>query len=371
MALILVYCSLSGVPPVCGRFAMAIPDLDTSASVEPLTAVRPLSGFLRLSLPGIVIFSFASFCAPKSYSQDVAEAARQERARKEAAQKKTKHVYTAEDLKRARILTPEDQAELEAKKNQPAPTTAQKSEEAVDGSAVAREDNPQSLPADVPLGDVARRYRREKESQQLQRSAEFHLPFADAPVLASPKPPVQPLRAPTVQPVPPRIVPNLPRMKRSPFERPTLLPPAPPRGLSSLPPGVRVAPSRPIAPAVPSARVKLNVVIVKPGDSLWKLAQKNLGKGLRWRDLLSYNPGLRDPNLIAAGSEIYVPVGASPLRTDTKFTVRAGDTLSSIALSQLGHASSWSCIAHANPEVRDANLIHEGQVLLLPAGCKL
>jgi nucleoid-associated protein YgaU len=349
---------------------MATPDLDTSASVESLTAVRPLAGFLRLCLPGVLIFSFTIFCAPKSYAQDVADAARQERARKEAAQKKTKHVYTAEDLRRARILTPEDQAELEAKKNQPAPTTAQKSEDAVKGSAVVSEDAAQSLPADAPLGDVARRYRREKESQQLQRSAEFHLPFADAPVLASPQPPVQPLRAPTVLPVPPRIVPNLPRMKRSPFERPTLLPPAPPRGLSSLPPAVRVAPSQPLVPATPSARVRLNVVVVKPGDSLWKLAQKNLGKGLLWRDLLSYNPGLRDPNVIAIGSQIYVPATISSQRTATKFTVRKGDTLSAIALAQLGHASSWSCIAHANPDIRDANLIHEGQVLLLPAGCK-
>lgn len=159
-------------------------------------------------------------------------------------------------------------------------------------------------------------------------------------------------------------------MKRSPFERPALLPPAPPRQFSFLPPAVRVAPSQPIAPASPSARVKLNVVIVKPGDSLWKLAQKNLGKGLRWRDLLSYNPGLRDPNLLAVGSEIVVPAAVSPLRTTTKFTVRQGDTLSGIALFQLGHASSWSCIAHANPEIHDANLIHEGQVLLLPASCK-
>ena len=125
-----------------------------------------------------------------------------------------------------------------------------------------------------------------------------------------------------------------------------------------------------MAPAAPSARVKLNVVIVKPGDSLWKLAQKNLGKGLRWRELLSYNPGLSDPNLIAAGSEIFIPAAVSPLRTTTKVTVRKGDTLSGIALSQLGRASSWSCIANANPEIHDPNLIHEGQVLLLPASCK-
>jgi nucleoid-associated protein YgaU len=338
-----------------------------------MTAMRPLAGLLRFCLPGILIISCATLLPTRSYAQDqdVAEAARQERARKEAQQKKSKHVYTAEDLKRDHILTKEDQAQLDAKKNQPAPTVAPKAGEPVDGSAVAKQDDPQQLlPADAPLGDVARRYRREKESQQLQRSAEFHLPFANAPVFASPKPPVQPLGAPSVPPAPPRIVPNLPHMKRSPFERPALLPPAPPRQFSFLPPAVRVAPSQPIAPAAPSARVKLNVVIVKPGDSLWKLAQKNLGKGLRWRELLSYNPGLGDPDLIAAGSEIFVPAKAGPLRTATKFTVRKGDTLSSIALFQLGHASSWSCIADANPDIHDANLIHEGQIIILPASCK-
>jgi nucleoid-associated protein YgaU len=337
-----------------------------------MTATRPLAGLLRFCLPGVLIFSCATLLATKSYAQDqdVAEAARQERARKEAQQKKSKHVYTAEDLKRDHILTKEDQAQLDAKKNQPAPTAAPKPGDAVDGSTVAKQEDAQPLPADAPLGDVARRYRREKESQQLQRSAEFHLPFANSPVFASPKPPVQPIGAPSVLLAPPRIVPNLPHMKRSPFERPALLPPAQLRQFSFLPPAVRVTPSQPIAPVTPSALVKLNVVIVRPGDSLWKLAQKNLGKGLRWRELLSYNPGLGDPNLIAAGSEIFVPVEAAPLRTTTKFTVRKGDTLSSIAFSQLGHASSWSCIAHANPDIHDANLIHEGQVLLLPTACR-
>src|SRR6201982_1724096 len=44
-------------------------------------------------------------------SQDVAEAARQERARK---QQGTKHVYTNEDLRRGKILSPEDQSRVAA-----------------------------------------------------------------------------------------------------------------------------------------------------------------------------------------------------------------------------------------------------------------
>jgi nucleoid-associated protein YgaU len=322
-----------------------------------------------LCFPGVLFVSCAVFGATQCSAQDVAEAARQERSQKESKQKKSKHVYTEQDLKRVQILTQEDRAQVEAKKNQPAPPSSEKSQEAIDA---------QSLPADAPLGDVARRFRKQKQSQKLQRSAEFHLPFADAPALASPKPPVMPLRPPVSNPAPPRFAPYQPPVKRSPFERPKVFFSAPELVMPSRPPAVRVTPSQPVAPApvapfVPiasSSSAKLSAVVVKPGDSLWKIAQQNLGKGLRWHDLLAVNPGIVDANHIVAGSQIYLPAAVSPLRTATKITVRKGDTLSKIAQTRLGHASYWSCIARANPAVHDANLIFEGQSLLLPASCR-
>jgi nucleoid-associated protein YgaU len=336
-------------------------DVDTPILLGPSTAMKLPHRVLRLCSPGILFLFCAVFGATQCSAQDVAEAARQQNAQKESKQKKSKHIYTEQDLKRAQILTPEDRAQVEAKKNQTAPGPAEKSQQAVEA---------QSLPPDAPLGDVARRYRKQKQSQKLERSAEFHLPFADAPVLASPKPPVMPLRPRVSSPVAPKFVPYQPPVKRSPFERPRVFMSAPTRAIPSHPPAARVTPSQPAALIAPSAPAKFKVLTVKPGDSLWKIAQQNLGRGLRWHDLLAVNPGIVDANHIVAGSQIYLPATASAPRTETKITVRKGDTLSKIAQTQLGHASFWSCIAHANPAVRDANLIFEGQLLLLPASCK-
>src|SRR6266568_1481782 len=284
-----------------------------------------------LCFPAIVIVSCAIFGAAQCSAQDVAEAARQERAQKESKQKKSKHVYTEQDLKGAQILTPEDRAQVEAQKH--------------------------------------------------QRSAEFHLPFADAPALATPKPPAHPLLRPSIsQPVPPRFAPYRSPVKRSPFERPRVFF-APPSVPPSRPPAARVAPlpsgalapvapAAPVVPVAPGSAARLHAVIVRPGDSLWKIAEQNLGKGLRWRELLSVNPAIRDANHIRTGSQVFLPATVSFARATTKFTVKKGDTLTSIAQAQLGHASYWSCIAKANPTVRDANVIFEGQVLLLPASCK-
>lgn len=119
----------------------------------------------------------------------------------------------------------------------------------------------------------------------------------------------------------------------------------------------------------PAPLAKLNVVTVKPGDSLWKLAEQNLGQGLRWHDLLLVNPNIRDANHIEAGSQIFLPA-AAPAPSAKTMTVQSGDSLSKIARARFGRGAAWSCIARANPSVIDANLIYAGQTLLLPASCK-
>jgi nucleoid-associated protein YgaU len=390
---------------------MASPDLDAPARVSRLSAATSPSGSVRGGVRFILIFSLALAGAAEcraqqrpqpsqdqveSQTQDqnssVAEAARQERARKQNQQNKARHVYTAEDLKREHILTSEDRAEFAARKNQQpaAPAGRQKPEDGPSGATVAQDASgrpPSANSAEVPLGDLARRLRRAKESQQLERSVEFPLPFADAPVLASPKSPGEPL-LPSVTVAPPTVVlpaprvvaPSRPVVKRSPFERPRVLPvpPTAPRRLAPAPPALSPAPrtprflaTQPRAPVAPSAILsgKLTTVTVKPGDSLWKFAASRLGDGRRWQELLALNPGLPSPDLLKVGSPIVVPASFAPPRERTKYTVRHGDTLWTIAQTQLGHGTAWSCIAHANPDLHEANLVHEGQLLLLPASC--
>ena len=335
--------------------------------MSPTIGVRRFLRPLSLRIPGILLFSCAIFVTTECHAQNVADAAKQERARKENQQKESKHVYTEEDLKRARILTPEDRAQIEAKKNPTAPDAEEKPPGALDAK---------SLSPDVPLGDVARRFRRLKELQKLQQSAEFHLPFADAPVLATPKP-MQPVQPHSFKPAAPRLAPYRPPVKRSPFARPRIFTAAPPMIAPSRPPAARLVPAQPSAPIAPAIApvnpakrdVVPTVVTVKRGDSLWKLAEQHFGHGLRWHELLSANPGILDPNHIVAGSQIVLPASISSLRTYTRFTVRTGDTLSQIAQSQLGRASYAACIARANPAIRDANRIYAGQILLLPDRC--
>src|SRR5216683_7886579 len=139
-------------------------DLRSLSPMSPTTTVRRSLRPVSLCIPGVLLFSCALLFTTECYAQDVADTAKQEQARKESQQKKSKHVYTEEDLKRAQILTPEDRAEVEARKKQQPPPGAESSQDPIDALA---------LPPDAPLGDIARRYRRMRESLRLQESAEF------------------------------------------------------------------------------------------------------------------------------------------------------------------------------------------------------
>src|ERR1700675_3703554 len=73
----------------------------------------------RLHAGAILFAAFAFAAGAPVWAQDVADAARQAQARKHHQTKHKKHVYTEEDLKRAKILTREDQELLDATPRNP------------------------------------------------------------------------------------------------------------------------------------------------------------------------------------------------------------------------------------------------------------
>jgi nucleoid-associated protein YgaU len=343
-------------------------------------------------------------------SQSVAETARAEKARKDAQQKKDAHIYTNEDLKQSQILTQRDHAQVEARKNNSPASPA-----APAGPAVNAEKNS----APESLGEVARRYRRQKledaEAAKQPPATRFPMDLSQ-PSLAAPvqpaAPPVSPLLAPNLHPrSPAKPLQKISPSRRDPFSRQRFSPALPneraplaPNFSAPQKPALTLSAPAPRAPAVHAAapaaaapklllpakpvpaRPSLapraaptapfinypsgSQIRIQPGDSLWKLARRHLGSGSRWSDLLAANPAISDPNHIQPGAVLVVP--ATELRSRVQppsITVQSGDSLWKIAASQLGSSAAWPCIAQANPQLRNANLLRPGQLLLLPASC--
>jgi LysM repeat protein len=430
--------------------------------------------------------------AQDQQDQSVAEASRQERARKQESQKRAKRVYTEEDLKHPNILTPEDRAQIEARrnecsqKNDCSPASPQNPSATLDANSETQQ---------VPLGDVARRLRKQKEWQALKpkQSEAFHLPFS-TPALAFPilsgraaiRPPAQPVLHPKtpsnvfrrdpfsavplrpqgrrpevprpevrrteiqpsvreeirpevredirassrenirptvhsksgghvhpkvrgeilpivrpnvhpdfgkdVRPTLPahgvRIVPALPQISSRPAPLTILIQPMHPRVPSMLTqlntfaklvaPAATVRRSKPQSALSPATTATRKTVSVQRGDSLWKLAQENLGRGQRWPELLAVNPNIVNPNQIGAGAQLNLPSSVAATANSARnnsngaastIRVRKGDTLWALARTHLGRSSGWPCLAAANPSISDPDRIYENQEVIVPTAC--
>lgn len=109
--------------------------------------------------------------------------------------------------------------------------------------------------------------------------------------------------------------------------------------------------------------------VVRPGDSLYAIAARELGDGLRWRALLAANPGV-DPQRLAIGQVLTLPApAAARAGSGETWIVRDGDTLSQIAFDALGSAVRWREIWEANRARIGANPdeLEVGMQLVLPA----
>jgi LysM repeat protein len=116
---------------------------------------------------------------------------------------------------------------------------------------------------------------------------------------------------------------------------------------------------------------------VKADDTLWGIAEREYGDGLKYRTIAAANPHITDINDLAPGQIIQLPTAptAKPTTPAGDYTVKKGDTLSEIAEDKLGNAHAWPAIAKANQgqpqpdggHLTDPDLIKPGWHLTMPA----
>lgn len=129
------------------------------------------------------------------------------------------------------------------------------------------------------------------------------------------------------------------------------------------------------APQGVAAQERPSTYVVQSGDSLSTIAQRELGAGHRWSELADLNPHVADhPDLIHAGTVLILPTPAT-VGLERSYTVKAGDTLSKIAQRELGDADRYPEIFHASKDtlqpgqvrLTDPDRIDIGQTLTIPA----
>lgn len=287
-----------------------------------------------------------------AYSQSLGGIARRERERKQNQAAAATHVYDNNDLARPQILLPRDRERVQAAKQKATPTAIAPAVE-----SAGSEPQIDGLPLHAPLGDIARHYRalktwRQESASQLEPTQ----PERSAPALAYPKFPLPAARRPT---------PAAPLAAIAPLHASN-----PPKGHADKtlrPEEITIAGD--------------STIRVRAGDTLWELADKYLGRGADWRRLAAENPQVTDPRRLQVGTRLRLPNEAPGLQLHGALhgqhssqphrhvRVKLGDSLWKLTQAQFGDGGAWSCVARANSQLRNADLIFPGQILALPESC--
>jgi nucleoid-associated protein YgaU len=120
---------------------------------------------------------------------------------------------------------------------------------------------------------------------------------------------------------------------------------------------------------------------IKSGDTLWKIANRELGSGARWKDIYNLNQDKlgSNPGLIYSGTSINLPGGHNSIpnmsdhsimahKSSThQYTIKPGDNLWQISKNVFGTGDKWTQLYKINSTALGDNpgMIFSGQKLAL------
>jgi LysM repeat protein len=99
---------------------------------------------------------------------------------------------------------------------------------------------------------------------------------------------------------------------------------------------------------------------VKPGESLWAIADQNLGDGSRYKEIVELNHDLLGarPSFLEPGWVLELPAPAGADTQAHPYTVKPTDTLTDIAQEQLGDADRYMEIYDASTALTQPGGVH-------------
>ncbi|MFD7708575.1 hypothetical protein [Streptomyces sp. NPDC059786] len=157
--------------------------------------------------------------------------------------------------------------------------------------------------------------------------------------------------------------------------------------------------AQPAAASAPTTKTTYTVRESRPAESLWGIAEEELGDGERWHQIAALNEGrtmtdgtvFRANSFLQPGWQLQMPDpspeggglraqqgGSAPAAGETGehvVTVRSGDYLSKIAERELGDGDEWPQLFRASrgkdqphdlPAITDPNVIYAGQQVTVP-----